>query len=201
MSDENDGDGLTECPVCGTPVFSIEVRGPTPAERYARPCGHRLPAEFDHESEPEPESESDDDGTELDSWHEQFNAHAGDGGGCLETAQAAASEREESRRGIAKGLSALLATFGLGTAASTPVSANPHAPGTPTVAGTYVCTGEIDIDCVAAAAGGTGGCYPCAAKPSHLTCVPCGAALVAAGILSRHECCVGGEWVSTRDGI
>lgn len=193
MSDENDGDGeLTECPVCGTPVFSIEVRGPTVAERYAQPCGHRLPADFDHESE------SDD--ADLDEWQERLNAHAGDGGGCLETAQAAAHERKESRRGVVKGLSAVLATFGLGTAATTPVSANPQAPGTPTVAGTYVCMGEIDIECVAAAATGSGGCYPCAAKPNHMTCVPCAAALVAAGILSRHECCVGGKWVSSRGG-
>lgn len=116
----------------------------------------------------------------MANWQERLAEQAGDGGGCLETAQAAATEREESRRGVVKGL---LATFGLGE---------------PTTAGTYVCTGDIDIECIAAAATGTGGCYPCAAKPNHLTCIPCGAALVAAGVLSRYECCVGGEWVSTR---
>jgi hypothetical protein len=85
MSDENDGDDLTECPVCGTPVFSIVIRGPSPAERYAQPCGHRLPAEFS--IVPEPESED-----KLDEWQARLTAHAGDGGGgCLETAQAVPS--------------------------------------------------------------------------------------------------------------
>jgi hypothetical protein len=54
MSDEagNDADdGLTECQVCGTPIVTVVVRGPSPAERYARPCGHRLPANFDFEGD------------------------------------------------------------------------------------------------------------------------------------------------------
>lgn len=52
MSDEdgNDGDdGLTECQVCSAPIVTVVIRGPSPAERYARPCGHRLPADFDIE--------------------------------------------------------------------------------------------------------------------------------------------------------
>jgi hypothetical protein len=32
MSDEYD-----ECPVCGTPILAVEIRGPTEAERYASP--------------------------------------------------------------------------------------------------------------------------------------------------------------------
>jgi hypothetical protein len=35
------------CPRCGRTIHSIVVRGPSPAERYAQPCGHRLPADFD----------------------------------------------------------------------------------------------------------------------------------------------------------
>jgi hypothetical protein len=188
----SDGD-RAECPVCGTPVFSIEVRGPTVAERYAQPCGHRLPAESDFENGSEDDSA-------LEEWQARLTAHAGDGGGCLETAQAAAHEREESRRGVVKGLSALLATFGLGATASTPVSANPHAPGTPSVGTTYTCTGTVDIDCIKAAAAGTGGCWGCVWKPSHLTCVPCAMALVAAETFGRTECCKGGEWVTTHGG-
>jgi hypothetical protein len=35
------------CPRCGRTIHSIVVRGPSPAARYAQPCGHRLPAGFD----------------------------------------------------------------------------------------------------------------------------------------------------------
>lgn len=42
-----DGSDRDTCPVCGTPIRSIVVRGPTPAERYAQPCGHRLPTDVD----------------------------------------------------------------------------------------------------------------------------------------------------------
>jgi hypothetical protein len=203
MSDECD-----ECPVCGTPILAVEIRGPTEAERYASPCGHRLPPDFDVENQSVGDRERNSDGADEelppDEWAVRLAEQAGDGGGCLETAlaaadQRAATEQPESRRGVVKGLSAMLAAFGLGGAATGAAAANPHAPGTPTVAETYVCTGKIDIECVAAAAGGGGGCYPCAWKPSHLTCVPCAAALVGAGIMSRHECCVGGEWISTHE--
>lgn len=165
------------------------MRKPTPAERYAQPCGHRLPADFNGDTDNEG-----DENEEIAAWQERLGELAGDGGGCLETAQVAATEREESRRGVVKGLSALLATFGLGAGATGTAGANPAAPGTLSVANTYVCTGEVDVECVAAAATGSGGCYPCAAKPSHMTCVPCAMALVGAGIISCHECCVGGKW-------
>jgi hypothetical protein len=200
MSDENDGDDLTACPVCETPVFSIVIRGPSPAERYAQPCGHRLPADFDDGNTNDEEAKAEEEEeVVINDWAGQLNERAGDGGGCLETAQAAASEREESRRGVVKGLSALLATFGLGAGATGTAAANPHAPGTPTPAASFHCTGRVDIECVKAAAGGTTGCYPCTRRPSHMTCVPCAGALILAETLGRTECCVGGKWVSSFD--
>jgi hypothetical protein len=47
----SDSDECDECPVCGTPILAVEIRGPTEAERYASPCGHRLPADFDAENQ------------------------------------------------------------------------------------------------------------------------------------------------------
>lgn len=33
---------LYQCPECGEPVLYIRFTGPSPADRYAEPCGHRL---------------------------------------------------------------------------------------------------------------------------------------------------------------
>lgn len=38
---------LPECPTCGQPVLFVRIDGPSPADRRAYPCGHRLP--FDSE--------------------------------------------------------------------------------------------------------------------------------------------------------
>lgn len=86
---------LDECPICGTPVLSIEIRGPSPAERYAQPCGHQLPADFGDEDEASIESDETDD---VASWQARLAAAVGDGGGCLETAQAAAAGRDRTQR-------------------------------------------------------------------------------------------------------
>jgi hypothetical protein len=53
MTDATDDriNDAAECSVCGTPIISIVIRGPTPAERYAQPCGHRLPPGFEIEGE------------------------------------------------------------------------------------------------------------------------------------------------------
>lgn len=48
----------------------------------------------------ETERDRDAEETDVEQWRERLNKRANDGGGCLETAQAAAYERKESRRGV-----------------------------------------------------------------------------------------------------
>lgn len=108
-ADDGDHRDADECPVCGAPILAVEVRGPSRAERYAQPCGHRLPPGFEFE-------DSDDEEDSLATWQERLKAYAGDGGGCLETAQAAAHERSPSRRDLMTG--ALSTAAGLGVLGS-----------------------------------------------------------------------------------
>jgi hypothetical protein len=176
-----------DCPVCGTPILTIVVHGPTPAERYAQPCGHRLPADFEND-------DGDGEEQDADAWAEQLAEQAADGGGCLETAELAATEREESRRGVVKGFGATLATLlgvGVGT---TSAGARGLAPGIRDDDDRYryECSGSIDTRCLSRAAlAGGAGCYLCRVAPSHKSCVPCAAILIAQGDLAVDNCCTG----------
>lgn len=59
MTTDDDGDDgndspefeFERCPTCGQPVLAVVVEGPSPADRRAYPCGHRLPID----ARPDPE--------------------------------------------------------------------------------------------------------------------------------------------------
>lgn len=104
-----------------------------------------------------------DDDVAVNEWRAKLDEHLGSGG-CMEAAQAASEERErentETRRGAVRKVGMAIGTvMGLGVASET-TKASPSWPVTPMSTSAY-CTGEVDPECIAAVASGTGGCYAC----------------------------------------
>lgn len=132
----------------------------------------------------------------IDEWRAKLDEHL-DSGGCMETAQAASEEREntDTRRGVVRKVGTAMATvLGLG-ATSEPIRASPlpFNPA-PTVEG-YYCSGEVDVGCARNVVEDSGiACFPCVYTPNPGTCVPCVGYLVFNGPLGDGECCTGGEW-------